>query len=647
MADSRVVIIPFGVPDQGRGLGLGLAALVHASCHVGGGGIAIAQLLARKGEDVASKPPTTEGSGGARSSAGSVEAFISPAAWRDIAGRGESPSDVCVVLTGTFEPPGDGPGAIKVLAFDPRDGRTQARVEAPLDDARAGASLVGAIEEAIVQLGGGIGALHGLRDLDWEPLESVLRAEPCALHDPARGGPHDGLAAMVHLGRAIGEAPEARYPAERLAAFALQTAQSPSADRPLAFAATRALERAVDDAPSHIELVEALAALHVRFGRAPEAERRLNAAIVDAPSRPRLYVLLSQALRAQGNDQAALAALQVGLGRAPGDPLICCERGAVLASHDDFIGAASAWWQALAYDAVNPAAFGGLATLAMKQQDATTAQSLVDAALASPRSGVEVLRRAVQLALASEGEGIARASRVARLCSRLLELVPDDPWPSLALAQAQVVLGERDAARLRLRAIEVAAPRSLAASEAQFARLVMDDPSLELEIQSVLRAARTAGLEFMGDVAARARRLATLHQAWPGWYAAAIADRRRGCYSAARAALDVALEVAPGASAVHVELAGTLLELENAAASLTHAERAIALEGPSPRALFVQAQALAKLGRKADALQAAEKALAVEPGSERVRTFIDRLKMPARPSGWMDRLRDGFRHRGS
>ena len=44
----RAVIIPFGVPPEGKGLGLGLAALVHGSSQIDGGSIALAQLLSKK-----------------------------------------------------------------------------------------------------------------------------------------------------------------------------------------------------------------------------------------------------------------------------------------------------------------------------------------------------------------------------------------------------------------------------------------------------------------------------------------------------------------------------------------------------------------------------------------------------------------------
>ena len=303
-----------------------------------------------------------------------MEAFIPPAAWKDIAGRGETPPSVAVVVTGAFEPPLDGHGTLQLLAFDARDGKERARVDAPLDGAHAGASLVGAFEQLGARLGGEIGALGGLRDLDWEPLESILRAERCALHDPLRGGPHDRLAAMLHLGRAIGDAPLARYPAERLASIALETAMGQTLDAKLAEAAARALDRAVEDAPRSVELVEALAALEVRLGRARDAERRLNAALARPPSARACYALLSQALRAQGNLDAALAALQAARAEAGRDPLLVTERGVVLAARGDMMGAAAAWRAALERDPVHPAAFADLAALALRHQDAVTAQ---------------------------------------------------------------------------------------------------------------------------------------------------------------------------------------------------------------------------------------------------------------------------------
>jgi tetratricopeptide (TPR) repeat protein len=628
MSSPHAVVIPFGVPVEGRGLGLGLAALVHAFVLVEGGGVGIAQLHGRRKEEPVDAHPAP------------VEAFVPPAAWRDIAG--EAQGHVGVVLTGVFEPPGQGDGAIQLLAFDAKDGRTRARVDARLDEAQAGASLVAALEQFWSLIGGQMGALAGLRELAWEPLESVLRAERCVLHDPLRGGPHDRLAAMLHLGRAIGDAPGARYPVERLAALALETAAGAVLDPRFASAATRALARAVDDAPAHIELVEALASLELRLGQPREAERRLNAVISVGPKHARSYALLSQALRAQGNLDGALAALEQGLGEAGANPLLSVERGMVLAGRGDLQGAEAAWREALVSDSVHPTAFGSLATLALRLTDTTAAQSLVDAALSSPTAHPDVLRRAVQLALATEGEGIARASRVARLCGRLLDMVPADPWASLVLARSLIALSDVPAARARLADVVRVAPSSAAAAEAQVVRLAIDDAGAEIEVRSALRAAYHAAPEDLADVAARARRLATIHGAWPGWLAAAVADRRRERWIAARGALDVALELAPGATPVHLEMATVLLALQDAPGAVEHAERALALEGDGARALSVLAQALAGAGRTHEARRAAARASAMQPDAADIKALSE-LPTGVETPRWAAKLRAAWK----
>jgi tetratricopeptide (TPR) repeat protein len=652
----RAVVIPFGVPTEGRGLGLGLAALVHTCVNLEGGGVAIAQLCARRKDETSDAPPAP------------VEAFVPPAAWKDIAGRGEAPTGISVVVTGAFEPPSEGVGALELLAFDPCDGRTRARVDAPLDSTHAGASLVGALEQLGARLGGQLGPVEMLRELDWESLESVLRAERCALHDPARGGPHDRLAAMLHLGRAIGDSPSARYPVERLASIALQTAMVPALDPRLAAAAARALSRAVEDVqgcaparaagpgeghdsravgametPAQVELLEALGSLLLRVGQAAEAERRLNAALALAPTRARLYAFLAQALRMQGQLDAALAALEAGAARAGSDPWILSERGATLAARGDSIGAMAAWREALARDPVYPSAFANLAAFALRVGDALTAQSLVDAALVAPMVHPEVLRRAIQLALASEREGIARASRVARLCERMLDSMPDEPWALLVLAKSWVVLGDVTAARAALARVERLAPQTAAAAEAQAARFALDEPAAELEVQSVLRAARTASTEHLAEVAARARRVATLHASWPAWLAAATAERRRARWAISRSALEVALELAPGAPILHLELAEVLLALDEAAGSVEHVERVVALEGESPRALIALARGLVRLGRLAEAREAALRALGMRPESEEVRALLETLRPSTAQQSWLARLRGVLR----
>jgi tetratricopeptide (TPR) repeat protein len=249
------------------------------------------------------------------------------------------------------------------------------------------------------------------------------------------------------------------------------------------------------------------------------------------------------------------------------------------------------------------------------------AQSMVDAALATPRAPPDVLRRAVQLAIAGEGEGLARASRLARLCERLLQHAPDDAPAALVLARSLVVLGERQQARLRLLQIEREVPTSASAAEAQVVRLALEDAGAQLELDSVLRAAASAPPDNLTDVAARARRLATLYGAWSGWLAAAVAERRRGRWAAARGALEVALEAAPGATSVHLEMVSVLIALEDASGAISHAERALTLEGETPRALRAHARALVAAGRGAQAREVITHALLLHPQDEELQAL--------------------------
>jgi len=175
-------------------------------------------------------------------------------------------------------------------------------------------------------------------------------------------------------------------------------------------------------------------------------------------------------------------------------------------------------------------------------------------------------------------------------------------------------------------------------------RFSIDNPSAEVEVRSVLRAARSASSEHLADTAARARKLATLHCAWPAWLAAAIADRRQRRWVAARGALDLALELAPGAPAVHWEMSEVLLEMHEAAGAVAHAERAVALAGEGATALAMLARALLGAGREAEARVMAARALAKGPPSKAVKRILTPLTTPARrPPGWVERMKAAFR----
>ncbi len=205
------MIVPFGVPSDGHGLGLGLAALLHSFAQLDGESVALAQLFSHPSPGAQNAVQRSSGSTTGRTP---VEAFVPPTAWKDLVGHGNVPAEIHSVVTGAFEPPTDGKGLLQILVFDGRDGRARARIEAHVDPARAGETVLDAFSEVWSALDGDLGAVRDIRDLNWDALESVLRAERCALHDPHRGGPHDRLAAMLHLGRAIFDAPASRFPAD-------------------------------------------------------------------------------------------------------------------------------------------------------------------------------------------------------------------------------------------------------------------------------------------------------------------------------------------------------------------------------------------------------------------------------------------------
>ncbi|MBX3259774.1 MAG: tetratricopeptide repeat protein [Labilithrix sp.] len=637
-------MIPFGVPDDGRGLGLGLAALVHCFAQIDGESVALAQLLARKraneGDDESEEDDASAVD--AQSEPSPVEAFIPPHAWRDLTGASAAPPGVSFVVTGAFEPPTDGRGLIQLLAFDTKDGRTRAKVEAAVDGESAGRTLLAAFEEIFAQLGGELGTVRDIGDLSWEALESVLRAERCALHDPLRGGPHDRLAAMVHLGRAIGDAPDGRFPATRLAALALDVAVGGATDPKLTEAALRALVRATEDAPRNADLLEALAALSLRLGDADAADAHARAALEIEPDRPRVYALLSEARRSRGDLEGALAAIEDGLLRGADDPLLNTERGIVLAERGNLEQAERAWRMVLELRPLYPPAFTNLATAVMERKDLVAAAQLVDDALRYGAAHPDVLRRAIQLSLAAEPEGIARASRVATLAQALVERAPNDAWARLALARALALRGDKASAVRRLSEVEQLAAATSLAAEAQRGRLALEEPQVSLEIDSVLRAAYQADALDLETIAARARSLATTNNAWHAWFAAGIAERRRERWRAARDAFAEAIRIAPGCTPAHMEIVAAHVALGDAEPAIVHARRACELEGESARTLAVLATALLAAGKRDEATNAIDRALELDATDEANRALAERIRAGRARTTTLTRLRDIF-----
>jgi tetratricopeptide (TPR) repeat protein len=659
------VVIPFGVPDDGRGLGLGLAALVHSFAQIDGESVALAQLLSTQPARAASSrdaraprvrddeedeeeeeeedddPPPEHDGRAPRREAAPVEAFIPPRAWRDLTRSSTEPTGVSFVVTGAFEPPTDGRGLIQLLVFEAKDGRTRAKVEALVDGENAGRALLAALDELWSQLGGELGTMRDIGDLSWEALESVLRAERCALHDPLRGGPHDRLAAMVHLGRAIGDAPEARFPASRLASLALDVSTLPG-ERKLADAALRALLRATVDAPTNADLMEAIAALTLRFGDGREAEQRTLAALAIDPERPRLYALLSEARRARGDLPGALHAIEDGLLRGTDDPRLNTERGIVLAERGSPDEAERAFRMVLDDRPLYPPAFASLASLLLDRRDVVAATRLVDDALSRGPAHPEVLKRAIQLCLAAEPEGIARAARVGKLAHALVERVPNDAWATLMLARSLAQTGDKLAAVRRLSHVEELAPASSLAAEAQRARFALTDPQASIEIDAVVRAAYQAAPEDLDAIAARARQLAAAHSAWAAHFAVGIAERRLERWRSARDAFGDALRVSPGCTPAHLEVVAAYVALEDPTSALAHAERACELDGDTARTLAVLATALLASGKRDEALRAIDRSLSLDATDEANRALAERIRTGRGRATALTRLKDSF-----
>jgi len=430
MGPSRAVVLPFGVPSASRGLGLGLAGLLHSFFRVQNTTMALVQVVARPREnDVA---------------AHAVEALVPPQAWRDMPGVEDTPEHVQLVVTGALQPPAEGRGALQIVAFDARTLELRAKIDAPLDEHDAGPVLVRSLRELAERIDGDPGPLVELEGVSWDALESVLRAERCTMIDPERGEPHDRLAAVLHLARAVADAPQSRFAAGRLAALALDTSYRAGIDSRIAASALRALVGAISDAPQHIELLEATSVMYLRAGDPANAEViALRALGLDA-DRGRLYAMLSEARRQQGNLDGAEEAVRTGIARAPTDFVLLTEQGSIFALRGDDANARATWDRALELAPGFPPAFVNLAMLAGRTSDSLLAQRLVDHALGLVHPPLETLRHAAQLALAAEPPGTARASRVATLCRAFLVQAPQAEMAMRILVNALEELGETE-----------------------------------------------------------------------------------------------------------------------------------------------------------------------------------------------------------
>lgn len=609
----KVIVLPFGVREADRGLGIGLAAMLHSIARLEGESIALAQLHQRKDDGTAPTP---------------VEAFIPPPAWSDLSRSGATSSEgLEIVLTGAFEPPGEGDGTVALLAFDPRTGEIRTKIERPIEEQHAGRSLVAALRELAPHVE--VLLEKEIGELDWTALESILRAERSATVDPLRGGrPHDPLAALAHLERAVSDAPRCAYPAARLAQLAIELGSGSMAE-----AALRCLLRASADAPERADLLEAAAALSLRTGDPISAEVRALSAIAISSDRPHVHALVSEARRTRNDFDGALEAVQAGLRKAPNDPILLTELGIVAAVRNDAMTAQRTWQAVLEKFPGFLPAYMNLGTLAIDRTDTVLMQTLVDHALTVRGAHPDMMRRAVQLAMAGEPEGVARSTRIASLARSIVDRVPDDSAARVILARALADLGEREVALEHLATVERTAAGSPAAAEAQRGRLLLREPAAAHVIDALLAQAEKSPPPVLADVAARARRLSMQHGSWVAAYAEGLAERRNGRPAAAREAFLRALEYAPGCQVARDELANVLLTLGDPKTAEEHAERLRAIEGDTPRTLKLLARVKLHLGKNEEARVLAERVLATNPNDAE----CQRIAHPVQES-WLSKL---------
>lgn len=570
MRPPRAVVVPLGVPPGGEGLGIGIAALLHGYATVDQGSVLLAQMHPRgEGEN---RPK------------GVVEAFVPPDAWPDILANAGLPSDVAFVLTGAFEPPKDGLGQLHLAAFDANAFTSRGRVDVHIEAERAGQGLVSGLRALVESVAGSIEPLADIGDVPWEVLESLLLGERCAVFDPLRGDAHDRRAALMHLERALGEAPSSRFLARRLATLASEIFGAQGLSSPLALAAVRSLERGVGDAPVHAELHETLSLVALRRREFAGAEACAERGIAEATATPGLAVLLAEALRGQGDLNGALRVVREALARDPGDPLLGVQHGVVLAAAGLDDDARERFREVLARHPGQPNAFVQLAERALERRDALLADELVDHALGLRDPPFEVRKFACDLAFAIEPPGLPRAARLVALARPMVAAVPADPSVRMLLARALAESGQRDEAVKNLEEVRTLGPDGPFAAEAERGLLVLRDRGAGLELDAVLRAAQCAELSELEAIAVRARRLAAVHGIWAGELAAGIAERRRGHLAGARGAFERALVLAPGAVVARVELAEVCFEQGDASVARQHAERVLQLDPTMERA---------------------------------------------------------------
>ena len=339
-----------------------------------------------------------------------------------------------------------------------------------------------------------------------------------------------------------------------------------------------------------------MAAIETRTGDPASAERRLNRpatrARQEAP-RGSTALLAGDAARARRDGQPPRwRRSSRGSVRRPRDPVLENERGGLLALRGDFDRRGARVAGGARSPGMNSARLRerrgdrrcGAATLRRWRSRLSTARWPWRTCPAERQPAT----RAIQLALASEPDGISRGRRAsAKLARAIGAAQPDDAWAALVLARASTQLGQKSEARDLLSRVETHAPGTPMAAPRRSALGSRSKSRMQrfavIEATLLRGTWKRAGEGPRRDRGARAtprdlaRRLARVVGGVGGRADARGGSSRRARRRTARS------RSRPGCSPAHAELASVAIGLRDGPRAVMHAEKTIALEGEQPR----------------------------------------------------------------
>jgi tetratricopeptide (TPR) repeat protein len=602
----RIVVVPFGVSEgEFEGFGTALAALIHGFVVVDGESPALARVYATRlappdGERApssssssssstsSSRPPASgldddEESDGASDTAREtgtktdasgpsskvpkvLEAELAPWHWSKVAPPGGEQVDR--VITGYLEPPLAGRGMVRVTVFDPTTERVIATAEEDCDEDDCGTAIADVLAKVLPGQNQSENPLADLRGLPWEALAEVLRAEKLLL--PEANLPENEAessrrlsAALLYLGRAVSEAPEAPFPARRLAAVVssvLAQARQGRPDPATVAAARRAILRATQDAPKRPEPAEVAVVAALSEGDLVGAEARALTGLALFPQNPRFPRFLVEIRRERGDHAGAREALDAAA-REPHfatDLGLAFEAARLALAEGDFATArrlAAEIATAAPGDVAGPLLLAdvidgiasGDAPASLQSGLAEDLEAYAEAAIAS---GIPVLlRRAIVLLLTRGVAGAARGALLETLASRYILEVPKDPEGYLVVAKAGREAGDRSAVDEAVVALQKLAPGTPLVAEALVEQFGVHAEEAATTLDRIAETASNPELA-PGDLEAlqlQALHLAQEFSAWPAYHLAGLLAARIGLVDRALAAFDAGLALAPGA----------------------------------------------------------------------------------------------------